>query len=149
MWQNRIASEPSRLTKNTTIQQGEHIETSNEGKANIIFENVVDIAIKENSSLDVIQTLPVNLVFSITTGTVIFNKLGTNTVSVRSKHLLIQVNGKLEIQTDKKDSNIKISAETGHATLAYNNLNYETQSLVVQEGKVVIFNDSTRLVAEE
>jgi hypothetical protein len=144
LFEDRTATESSKITASAEVEQGERVETDKTGKAKISFPNVLDLDIFENSSISVLQTLPVNLVFSLNKGALKAEKKGQNTVSVRAKHLLINVNGSVTIVIDDKKPTITIEVTDGSAILAYNNLNYDTQSLTLLKGRKVIFNDSSR-----
>ena len=144
--QDRVATESAKISDDITIGQGEKVETDEEGNALIEFTDTLDLTVFPNSSVDIIQTLPTNLVFSLNRGRTNFAKKGSNTISVRIKHLLTQVEGNVDISLADDKPIISLRVISGSITLAYNNLNYETQSLKVSEGKTIEFNDSTRKV---
>jgi len=142
---DRIATESSAINSSIDIGQGESIETDNNGKAELLLPDKVVATIESNTSIDIIQTLPVNLVFSLNRGRIAVEKLGTSVVSVRTKHLLTNINGKVEISLNA-EAQITIKVISGETILAYNNLKFETQGLRLTEGQEAVFNDVTRRV---
>lgn len=146
IFEDRVASEAAKITEDMSLQQGEHIETGNTGRAKIFFDPVA-IDIFPESAIDIVQTLPVNLVFNFLKGRISIERFSDKTVSVRTKHLLIDITGKADIEIDKDKPLISINVSSGSAVLAYNNLKYETQSLQLSKGQSLIYNDATRKVS--
>ena len=67
-------------------------------------------------------------------------------VTVRSFHLLIENKGGITVSIDKIKPIVLVTINSGSATFAYNNLNNISKVLTVEEGKTLIFNDTTRKV---
>jgi hypothetical protein len=148
-WQDRVSTESAKVSGRLKVQQGEKVETDKNGSAKIIFPDVLNISLFNNSSLNINQTLPVDLVFTLLKGSVRLEKTGKNSISAKTLHLLINIDGVVEVIILEDKPIIKVSVIQGSATLAYNNLLFETQSKKIAKGETILFNDSTRKVVQE
>lgn len=146
LWQDRVATESSVVKENITIQQGEKIETNKNGNAQIVFENILKIEMYPSSSLNIIQTLPGHMVISIDYGKLSLNTTNNSVTAVRVYHLLIELNGRADIDIEDQPPIVKLKVLSGSATLAYNDLDFNTQTLKVEGGEIIEFDDSTRKV---
>ena len=146
LWQDRVATESSVVKENITVQQGEKIETNKNGNAQIEFENILKVDMYPNSSLNIIQTLPNHMVLSIDYGKLSLDTSNNNVTAIRAYHLLVELNGKADVDIEDQLPIIKLKVVSGSATLAYNDLNFNTQVLKIQGGEIIEFDDSTRKV---
>jgi len=146
-WQSRIATQAAQISSPVPIQQGEQLETGDNGKATIEFPNVSLINISPDSQINFAQTLPVNLVMVQNKGMVEYQKLGENEISVRVLHLLIeQVAGDMTISIDKDQPWVIVYIKKGMVKIAYNDSQNISQEVTVNEGQQLSFNDLTREV---
>ncbi|MDO8583236.1 MAG: hypothetical protein Q7R51_01790, partial [bacterium] len=133
------------ITVPRIIQQGEAIETKDDGKITVRFPDAYTIDIFPKSKLDFIQTLPSNFVISQEQGISEYTKTGATPLSIRSFHLLIQLNsGYIAITTDKDEKTVSVNVSSGSATLAYNDLQYISNVITIKAGKTFTFDDNTR-----
>lgn len=144
-WQSRIATEAARVNLPAFIQQGEQIETEDNGKLTIEFPNVSLIKISPDSQINFAQTLPANIVLVQSKGLVQYQKSGKENISIRVLHLLIQqTSGEMIVSISKDRPLITVNIKKGEATIAYNDAANISQEVTINEGKQLIFNDSTR-----
>lgn len=143
-WQSRIATESSQIKELIFVGQGEKIETKKGGNAKVKFDNICDINLLENSSLELIQTLPLNFIFVQDAGTAIYTRSGLVPLAVRSLGLVMQINSVSEVSVNIKNSTVTVSVASGSADLAYNDINYVTKKLTVGKGQKIIFNNETK-----
>lgn len=148
-YETRNATEAAIIKNPVKVQQGESLYTGSDGNVNLLFVKALEIAIFPNTSLSVIQTLPVNLVFVQKSGLVRYKKLANNTISIRALHLLIENKGEIEVSVDREKMLVNIKVLSGTADLAYNNVNNDTRTVTLEAGKSLIFNDGTRRVVLE
>lgn len=146
-WQSRVATEAAQVNSLSLVQQGEQIETDHNGKLNVEFPNIWLMHILPNSVVDFAQTLPVNLVVVQTKGEVDYQKLGTNFLSVRALHLLIEQNsGEMNVLINKDTPVVVINVKAGSARVAFNNVDNISQQITIKQGQQLIFNDTTRKI---
>lgn len=147
-WQSRTATETAQITKPQEIQQGEAIETKDNGKMTLQFENVFTSYLSQNTFLNIVQTLPTQFVIDQSKGKTDFEKLGQIPLTIRSYSLLIAINdsdGDVEIETNEKRGIITTSVKKGSITVAYNDSKQETtRVLTIDEGNQYIFNNDTK-----
>jgi hypothetical protein len=149
MHEERLATTSAKINIPIPIQQGESLSTGIDGRIILIFEKAAEIIISAETTVNVIQTLPANLVFYQTKGSATYIKLADIPVSIRTRRLLIENYGDITVTLDKVEPVITIAVNSGSATFAYNNLDNVSQVLLVNEGKTLTFNESTRQVVQE
>lgn len=146
-WVSRIATEAAKITSPQTLQQGEEIQTGETGTLVAEFPSESSIKILPKTQIDFVQTLPVDFVASIASGSATFTKLSDNPVSIRAMHLLIRQNGgEVNIGIDSDNSLVNINILSGSIRVAYNDLNLNSQVVDFGSGKRITFNDTTRRV---
>lgn len=144
-WISRIATEPATLTSSTIIQQGESVDASDSGKLVVAFGQAGKITLSNKAKIDVIQTLPVNLVFSQIRGSVIYEASQDSPFSVRSYHLLVTLHtGSMTVDVNEKIGSVTLVISQGNATVAYNDERFTSQTYAVKEGQRFVFDDSTQ-----
>ena len=143
-WESRVATESVELIKEIPIQQGENILTGDNGKVAIDFEKKVAINAEPQTSIAVIQTLPVNFVFSQASGSAEYKKLDQIPVSVRSFHLIITIDGEIKLSVDNQTGLITVEVKKGIAKLGFNDLQYISQVVEVKAGQIYVFDDTNR-----
>ncbi len=144
-WQSRIATMPASLISPRFLQQGEGLQTEDDGK--ITFEIAKDctVTLFPNSELDIIQTLPVNLVFAQNKGIVEYKKTGDDPLSVRTFGMLIkQESGDITISIDTDNNIVSVAVNSGSITAAFNDSQNVTTKVSVSQGKTLEYFDDTR-----
>lgn len=143
-WQGRIATEAARITSPISVQQGENLITEAGASMSLSFPNVCDVNISQKTEVDVIQTLPADLVFSQNSGSAEYVKTGDSPVSVRTLNLLTEVGEDSIITINPKKPIISLSVKSGSATVAYNDLKYNSHEVTIIAGHTYTFNSGTR-----
>lgn len=145
LWQSRTASEASRITSPQAIQQGETIQTGDTGNLTVNFPNEAEIKALSQTQIDLVQTLPVNFVASIASGSAQFTKTGSAPITIRALHLLIKiVQGTLSLGVDEKNSLVNFSVINGSIQVAFNNLDLVSNVITFDQNQRHTFNDLTR-----
>jgi len=146
LWQSRVADEPEATKEIKKIRQAELLATGKDGQATVVFSDDLNIKLDKESEIEFLQTLPLNFVFRQNKGEILYEKTGDIPLSVRSFHLLISIeNGIVLISTDEKNHEIIILAKSAKAKIAYNDINYQTQIIKLNEGEKFTFNDDSRI----
>ena len=153
-WQSRTATESSQIpfdfAQGHGLQQGEEIQTKENGNLTIEFPNVTNVVIAPKTQIDFVQTLPTEFVMSIASGSANFKKLSETPVGIRSYHLLVRQNsGEIGINVDTEKGFTNLNIISGSVTVAYNDLNLDSHVVDFQAGKKVSFNDGTRTIVAE
>ncbi len=145
-WQSRTATIPAQLKGLQPVQQGEEINTGKDGQVTIQIPNATSFSLLSNSDINLIQTLPADIVISQNQGIVDYARLGTIPVSIHTLDLLVQIdNGESVIAADKAKQIITVLVEKGSITAAYNNSQNISTLVPVQEGKKFIFHNDTKV----
>ncbi len=143
--QTRTATEPAKLIEPDIIQQGEVLIASDEGKLTINFNPAVTISLFPETQVEIIQTLPLNLVFNQTKGVGQYLVSGTNPVTVRSFNLIVNIDeGLLNIDTDAETGVITLSLKTGAAKVGYNSPEFDSKVWSLEPGDVFSYDSSER-----
>jgi hypothetical protein len=144
-WQSRTATQPAKITKPRQVQQGEEVKTLDSGQLTIVFPNIAGIAVHPKTEIDIIQTLPTNILIGQNSGTADYKKLDNNSLSVRSQNLLIKINqGEIMISVDENKPYITANVITGSVTVAYNDMNFITKLIAVSSGESLLFRTDTK-----
>lgn len=145
-WENRVATEAAVLKNFVGVEQGESLETGKDGVITVQFSDKAKITLGASSHVEIVQTLPVDLVFFQTLGQIEYIKTGDSNVSIRIKHLLIENAGDIEVLIDKVKPIVQVSVKSGSAKLAYNDSDNISQIVEVLNGETAAFNDDSRQV---
>lgn len=151
-YEKRLATESARLTSPVEIQQGETLETLEGAMLTLDFEDKVKVTMSEKSYLNVIQTLPANIVFYQNKGSINYKKISNVPVSVRLYHLLVNLDGDIDLFVDLENRNgtvITLEVNSGTAEVAYNDIDLTSHVLSVGSGRTLIFNESNRKAVVE
>ncbi len=144
-WQSRVATASSRLKKPVLIQQGESLLTGEKSTASINFPNAVKINIYPKTEIDIIQTLPENMVFVQASGSASFNNKGFSPVAIRSLALLTYENtGNVRITVNTNYDTVTVYVESGSAKIAFDDLSYTSHTFSLFKGDTYIFYSDTR-----
>lgn len=144
-WLSRTASFAMLINSPTKLQQGEEVITQNNGKASITFSKVVNLNVSPNTQVNLIQTLPSDVVIEQKQGLVMYDKNGETPVSIRALDLLINIDkGRCEVLVDKDTSDITVTVSTGSVTVAFNDINNNTNIKSISEGEKYLFNNDSK-----
>jgi uncharacterized membrane protein YkgB len=144
-WLSRTANYAILINSAQKLQQGEEINTQNNGEAILNFSKVVNITVLPNTQVSFIQTLPANFVVEQKQGLATYEKNGEIPVSIRTLDLLINIEkGSCQVLVNKDTSDITVSVITGSVTVAFNDTNINTNIQTISEGKKYQFNNDTK-----
>jgi hypothetical protein len=144
LWQSRIATQEAVIVNPQQIQQGEKLETGKDSSLTLDFPNAARVNFLDNTAIDIIQTLPSNIVFSQEKGSAEYLNMGNSVVSIRALSLLVQDGGDIIISIDPLKPIVTLKVKSGTAIVAYNSLSFVSHEFTIESGKTYIFNDSTR-----
>lgn len=141
----RESTEPAKLAGTELIKQGEKLIASDSGQITVTFPQLGQMRMIPESEVDVVQTLPVDLVFQHYKGTTEYERIGTVPLSVRSFRLLVSVTeGRIRVTTDEEQHTVSVEVLRGQATAAYNNPEIISTLVTIGEGEEFFFNSDTR-----
>lgn len=144
-WESRVASTPALIVKPVPVEQGEDIQTGDNGKTKIDFPKGVSVTMSPQSEISFVQTLPKNFVFEQKSGQSSYITQGEVPLSIRISHLLILLsNGQMDVSIDKLTGKINASVKKGEAKAGYNDRQNVSQVETISFGKTFTFNDETR-----
>lgn len=143
-WQGRIATEASKISSPMTIQQGEKLITKDVSTLSLVFADACSVEFSPDTEIEVVQTLPQNIVFSQANGTAEYIKTGSFPISVRAISLLVESDGDMTVSIDPEKPIITLDLKSGKATAAYNDLKYVSHEVTLIAGQTFTFNDGTR-----
>ncbi|MBI3888149.1 hypothetical protein HY310_03735 [Candidatus Microgenomates bacterium] len=133
-WLSRVATEPALLNTNI-LQQGDTLITSDSARLKISFKDT-NISLEPKTEVEIIQTLPDQLVFNQKSGEATYS----GELSVRSLRLLSKISGTVSIKI--KNDLIYLNIVEGKAIAAFNDINFNSK--VVEVKKYIIFDNSLR-----
>lgn len=148
LWESRTASTPSAITKVQHVQQGELYETKDTGTFTLVFPHVVVATASAKGAINIIQTLPANVVLEQQDGSVSYQVLGTKVpVSIRGLDLLVNLNNSTsKITVDRKKAQVLITILSGTLTLAYTDTNNTSVVKNFIAGQEILFNNNTKTI---
>ncbi|NMC36291.1 hypothetical protein GYA49_04575 [Candidatus Beckwithbacteria bacterium] len=145
LWQSRIATQSSVLVGDKILQQGEILETGKDGIIEVKFVDAALVHMFENTKVEIVQTLPVNLVFNQSRGTVTYKNLGEAPVSIRSINLLVNLTkGLIDIDVDDQTGEVSLSLVEGKARVAYNSTDFESKVWDLEAGDSFLYDSNER-----
>lgn len=145
-WQSRIATAPATITSPQSLQQGESIQTQADGTATIQFPNFGMFLVSPQTTIDFIQTLPVEFVISQNQGIVTYTKNGTVPLSIRALDCIVRQEdkeGRMIVSVNTDQSIVRTVVTKGSAKIAYNDSENVSQIQTVDSGETVVFNSNT------
>lgn len=144
-WMSRVATAPALLKKPVIVQQGDTLIASDEGKLTVQFASASAVMLSPQSEVDIVQTLPINLVFHQPKGSVQYTVSGTHPVSVRSLNMIVHIgSGLMTIDTDPETGDIVLSQKEGSATIAYNSPAFVSKVWELAPGDVFEYSSVER-----
>jgi hypothetical protein len=144
-WQSRVAPVAILIDTPIKLQQGEEVDTYENGSAGINFPKFGTISLSPNTQVNLIQTLPENFVIDQKQGTAVYVKTGETPVSVVSLDLLININsGESTVSIDKDTLEITVTVKTGSSTVAFNDADNSTNVVTIDNGNKYTFDENTK-----
>lgn len=138
-WQSRAATEFEEITEPQQILQGEIVATK-DGTVDISFNEDMLFSLQEDSELEFVQTLPDKLVLVHRNGTINYENNTSAPLSIRSSSLIALLsNGSMEITRDNEEQQIIITAIQGTVQIAYNNADFISQIVNLEEDETFLF----------
>jgi hypothetical protein len=143
-WQSRIATQPAQLKTARKVLQGENVVTKNTGKVTMTFLNTTTLIMLPNTEVDIIQTLPTNMVFVQQSGTTTYTVFGKVPVSARAQDLLVQQKqGTMNIIVDKDAATVMVKVTDGNATTAYTDSDNTSVVTPITSGQSFVFDETS------
>jgi len=144
IWISRLSKSPELLKKNQQIQQGESIETKSDSYANLTIGGLV-FELDENSKISLIQALPKSIVIEQDSGVINYtSKNESSPLAIKVKHLLIRpADGEIKVKASVKSIEVEV-IDGELVKIAYNNLDYTTETVSLSKGEVFMFDDIVR-----
>ena len=147
-WQSRTQTESAKITQTRDIQQGETLETKDNTEVEVNFQKVVTVKLQSNAKIYFAQTLPQNIVLGQSSGVIEYKKEGTNTISINSLGLLINLNeGDIKITTKTDKNLISVNIIKGSITIAYKNASDETVQETINSPSNFIFDNQRKTLS--
>lgn len=145
LWQSRTATEPGALlSKDLLIQQGERLIASKSGSLTLNFDLAGELSLFPNTEIDIVQALPVNLVFKQIKGAVEYESQA-NTFAVLINRLLISFsNAAVNVSVNDINGVITVKVNRGQVTAAYNDQNFLSQKITLSQNDTFIFDNEKR-----
>lgn len=144
-WQSRTASEPAQLKNIIPVQQGEIWIASESGNLTVEFAPAATISLFPETQIEIVQTLPINLVFNQNKGVGQYQSSGTNPVTVRSLNLIINLeDGLLVVDTDEETGQIILGLKIGKAKVAYNSPEFASKVWQLEPGDIFSYDSNER-----
>lgn len=143
-YESRLATESARIYSPQEVQQGESLLTGIDGSLILNYKDVAEINLENDSGVKIIQTLPADLVFAQTIGSIEYKKIGQTPLSIRVGHMLVENNGDVKISFTSDSPITTIALINGTATVAYNDLYNISRVVDVSAGQVLRFNEGNR-----
>jgi hypothetical protein len=143
-WQSRTATQPAAITSPIPVKQGEVVSTGDTGKAEVHL-NDDSFSLLPKTHLEFIQTLPQNFVLNQASGTVTYTHNSNVPLSVRSLHLLVQMEKGVAILSVDTDTHIiTLDIQKGSAQVGFNDSSLFTTLQTVAKGEELIYDDDKR-----
>lgn len=144
-WQSRTATAPSTVRLPQTLQQGESLFSGNDGQTKISFPNFAGITLNSQTQLNIIQTLPSDLVFSQFGGSAAYSASSSSPLTVRTGNLLVRLEkGIMSIKINDLKHTITVSVSSGSAQAAFNDWYLQTHLQSLSPGSTYLYNISRR-----
>jgi hypothetical protein len=143
-WTDRVATEASKIPSPVTIQQGEELSTGVKSSLSLVFPEVCTVKFSQSTDIQIIQTLPANIVFAQISGTGEYTKTDSEPTSVKALNLLANIDGDAVITINQLKPVVTLTVKSGTATVAYNDLKYVSHEVTISAGHTYTFNSGTR-----
>jgi hypothetical protein len=141
LWQSRVATEPAQLVAQRDIMQGENLVTKDTGTLELIYQNVADIIVDQDSEIDIVQALPASIVITQQNGNVTYKKSGSIPLAVKISGLLVSLEeGTVTITFDNANTSVNVVASNGKAKVAYTDSDNTSEVTEVETGNTFVFD---------
>ncbi len=145
-WQSRVATQPAQLETPAPILQGEELFTRATGKVTMDITTAAVITLSPNTHINLIQTLPTNIVIDQDQGTAIFSEKKASPLAVRCLGLVTQLKqGTSRISVDPDAGTVAIAVQTGSAVIAYNDAANNSHVKTIESGEQAVYDDTATL----
>lgn len=144
-WISRTATTSSTIKSPIKLQQGEGVTTGTDGKLQFIFPSAVSVSLMANSQVNIIQTLPVNIMLQEVQGTASYTRINLP-VSIRALDMVMTLEkaATVQVQVDPKTSRVFATVTNGTITVAYTDTNNTSNLISVKSGEKLVFNNNTK-----
>ncbi len=143
-WQSRTATESSVISSPQLIQQGEIIETDEDGKVSVAFPDML-ISLSPSTSLEIVQSLPSDVILEQKEGEIAYSNSSSSPLEIRVSPLLVQSNkNNFIITKDINTGTITVKVLSGTVKAAFNDDENVTTVETIPEKKTFIFDTETR-----
>ncbi len=129
---------------NEFVREGENLLTESKSGTKIEFPNQVLLDIREKTEIDFSNLRQKTFLLKQTDGTVQYKPSNGKTMSVRTLHALIEIEGVVGVQTNLEKQQIIIEIVEGKVKIAQADLNDETHVWEIGAGKSVMIQDESR-----
>ena len=144
-WISRTATEPARLSSLKLLQQGEEIQTGKNGSISVVLQHKGVFTLSANTDVALVQTLPMNIVISQTSGTVVYTRKDTSPFSVRAGDLLINIlSGTTDVYVDTKNKKVIATVRSGSITAAYTDTDNVSEILTARQAQALVYDASSQ-----
>jgi hypothetical protein len=145
-WLSRVAKKPVLLTSKHSIQQGEELGTGKNGNAIVTIQHTTAVLLSANSHINFIQILPINMVIAQDKGSVIYENVGSNALTVNTLDLITAINRSwVQISVDPVAKSVTVTVQKGSITVGYEDLQNTSNVVTVDAGKEFVFDDTSRI----
>ncbi len=146
-WQSRTATMGALQPLPEILQQGETVYVGDKSHLVFEFSQIATISASQRTQIELVETWPGNLVFNQPSGQVQYQAGGRTALSVKSRHLLTQIEGgTMQIIYGPGNNQVTVLAVSAPVTYGYNNSSYTTVTGVLPKGYRLIFSDLTRRI---
>lgn len=145
LWQSRTATRSETLlSKDLLIQQGERLIASESGSLTLNFDLAGELMLFPDSEIEIVQTLPVNLVFKQTQGVVDYESKA-NTFAVLVNRLLVSFsNAAANVSVNDINGVITVKVYRGQVTAAYNDQDFISQKIILSQNESFVFDNEKK-----
>jgi len=145
-WQSRTATKFALVKLNQKIQQGEELNTGNNGKVGVKIQNNALVLLQPNTHISIIQLLPINFVFAQDKGEAEYANTIQTPISVRSLDLLsVITKGKAIITVDQKKQIVTVAVVQGSVKEAYQDLQQTNNVMNLNQGQTFVFDETNKI----
>lgn len=132
------------LDMNTVLQQGEKLVASDSGNITITFSDTSEVNLHPKTIVEIVQTLPINLVFNQLNGDAEY-LAKDHQFTVRMLNLLVSFSqAKVSLAFDDKTGKITLAVISGGAVAAYNDVDFVSQRVFLREKDHFVFDNEKR-----
>lgn len=144
-FQKRGSLEFESISEPQQILQGEALITGEDGSAEITFGSNIFFTLQEETEIAVWQSLPEQFVIVHRNGIVTYTNNTDSPFTIRSAPIIaILTNGEAEVIRDEEDGTVSLALTEGSMEIAYNNSDFISQIVELEEGDTFVIDIETR-----